>query len=472
MTAEPPPRPRLHRDEDGVLELTGPNNHDIWYAREDDAVELTGPDDKGWYTSHLRDWIPLCPDLKDSAIRLYWILRALVIDKYGPVRKLTLMELCRLLPTASGKPSSLSRVRGLLADLSRVGLISTPEGGPVTTSSRAKRSGALLRLRINDLPSRGYSGPRNAFAALDMIKPAAAQAADAATAEEAQRNADRRTRRATGQAGQKSDPHDGEGGAGQISGPRGQIFDPRGQIFGPDPGSDQEKRDPPFSPTVYSSRSDATPDAVGPTTGGFARACDDPAADSERASEGADGPGAAHPPRPGTAPRRSPRPRVRSTQPRVMPDGYDIVRAAVPAEIARPGTLLWVGLRRAIADLLTGNPTAGIPARTPEQVITRINSRWKGERGPERSAPGYTPATTSPADQPIRSRSAWLANAILWQDCADPRCEDGLLITTNVECLLCREHREETKVARRVCESAGQRMQEFVERQCSGLTSR
>ena len=75
--------------------------------------------------------------------------------------------------------------------------------------------------------------------------------------------------------------------------------------------------------------------------------------------------------------RRSPRPATVRTAPRQMPPGYDLVRAAVPVEVARPGTQVYVGLRRAVADLLTGNPAAGIPARTPEQVITRINRRCR-----------------------------------------------------------------------------------------------
>ncbi|MDX2290929.1 MULTISPECIES: hypothetical protein [Streptomyces] len=46
----------------------------------------------------MRDWVAVCPQLGDPAVRLYLILRSLVIDKHGPVRKLTLAELCHLLP--------------------------------------------------------------------------------------------------------------------------------------------------------------------------------------------------------------------------------------------------------------------------------------------------------------------------------------------------------------------------------------
>ena len=200
------------------------------------------------------------------------------------------------------------------------------------------------------------------------------------------------------------------------------------------------------------------PDAVGQGLGGFARAGAREGAAGE--NDGGDGGCAASDrdsiphqqdadPAPDPRPaRRSPRPATVRTAPRQMPPGYDLVRAAVPVEVARPGTQVYVGLRRAVADLLTGNPAAGIPARTPEQVITRINRRWHGEKGPERSARGYAPATTADADRPITSPQAWLAAAILGQDCTDPACEDGVLIGNGNPCTLCPERRADRSAAR------------------------
>ncbi|MEV8386634.1 hypothetical protein AB0P44_37790 [Streptomyces chartreusis] len=222
-------------------------------------AELLGPDDdEGFYTSQLHDWIPLCPQLKDSAVRLYWIMRALVIEKRGPVRKLTLLQLAHLLPSKqmqpgeAARPSSLSRIRGLLDDLSGVGLISTPEGGPVKSSSRASASAAPIRIRINDKPRRGYDGPRNAFALLDEVRRPAAEAAERAIRKERERAARKRVLRAQS-AGQISGPFDE---AGQISSPRGQISSPRGQISSPDSGSDQQDRHPPFRLSAKTYRSE------------------------------------------------------------------------------------------------------------------------------------------------------------------------------------------------------------------------
>ncbi|MEU8960063.1 hypothetical protein AB0C93_37885 [Streptomyces sp. NPDC048518] len=222
-------------------------------------AELSGPDEPdGLYTSQLHDWIPLSPELRDSAVRLYWILRALVIEKRGPVRKLTLLQLCYLLPAKPAKPgepvkpSSLARIRSLLKELSVARLLSTPEGGPIKTSSRANASGAPLRIRINDKPRRGYAGPRNAFALLDEVRKPAAEAAEKALKKERERAERKRAERAATDAGQKSSPRS----AGQKSSPLGQKSSPLGQKSSPHPGSDLQDREPPFSPPVHTLRSD------------------------------------------------------------------------------------------------------------------------------------------------------------------------------------------------------------------------
>ncbi|MFG2440846.1 hypothetical protein [Streptomyces sp. NPDC048508] len=223
-------------------------------ADDTESVELFGPDTDGLYTSQLHDWIPLCPELGDSALRLYWIMRSLVVEKYGPVRKLTVLQLAYLLPKKAvgpgeaPQPSSKSRIRNLLRDLSVVGLISTPEGKPVTTSSRASAASKPLRIRLYDKPRAGYTGPRNAFAHLDAIRPAAAEATRAEALREAQGRAAKR-------AGQNSDPLPLGPEAGQNSDPLGQNFNPLGQNSDPLPGADLQERDLPFSPPVQSSRS-------------------------------------------------------------------------------------------------------------------------------------------------------------------------------------------------------------------------
>lgn len=233
----------------------------------------------------------------------------------------------------------------------------------------------------------------------------------------------------------------------------------------PDSGIARDSGDPGVSKKTISKKTKKTnepvADAVGQSAGGFASAGAREGAAHQ--GDGGDGGSAASgtiPPQQQNTqqPRRSPRPATVATRERQMPPGADTVIAAIPPEVCRPGTTPWVGLRRAIADLLAGSPGAGIPGRTPSQVIERMNRCWYGGQGPERSAPGYIPATDALGDQPIRNRSSWLAAAILHQECPDPKCEDGRIITTGRDCADCAERRHELAVARQATAAAGARL--------------
>lgn len=202
----------------------------------------------------------------------------------------------------------------------------------------------------------------------------------------------------------------------------------------------------------------AVADAEGNSAGGFERAgADEDAGDEIGAADG----GCAASGTPGLPRQRhtSPRPRTTKTRPRQESDAFAIVRAAIPAAVAAPGTRLYAGLHRAINDLLNGAP--GIPRRSPEQVVARINRRWYGEQADARSVPDYRGCdrcTPSGCDAPrrseanpegcdrIRNRSSWLAEAIIAQDCPDPGCEDGQVIGGG-PCVACRERRARRRQA-------------------------
>ncbi|WP_284576672.1 hypothetical protein [Streptomyces sp. 2P-4] len=203
-------------------------------------------------------------------------------------------------------------------------------------------------------------------------------------------------------------------------------------------------------------------DAVGQPASGFASAGSRSGA--AKASQQDEGGSAA-------SAKTSPRPKTFKTRPRQTSPGFDLVRAAIPAEVARPGTRLYPGLHRAIEDLLTGNQAAGIPRRTPEQVLARLNRRWYGEKADARSAPGYRGCercTSSGCQAPrrshdnpdgcdrIRNRSSWLAAALLAQDCADPGCEDGQIIDGGA-CPLCAERAAEQRAITAAAEKAAAR---------------
>ncbi len=145
-------------------------------------------------------------------------------------------------PGERPEPSSGSRIRGLLDQLTGVGLVTTPEGHRLTTSSRALAAGQGLRMRINLMPRRSYAGPRNAFDVLDDIRPAAKEAALAARARERELAQARRAAREE-EAGTR--PQTSVAGAGQNSGPGGA-----GQNSDPDSGADLQDRELPLSPTA------------------------------------------------------------------------------------------------------------------------------------------------------------------------------------------------------------------------------
>ncbi|MGW8558147.1 hypothetical protein [Streptomyces tubercidicus] len=187
-------------------------------------------------------------------------MRALVLEKRGPVRKLTLWELCHLLPARGekkgGKPSSISRIRNLLRELAAIGLVTTPEGKKFSTSSRALASGRGVSMRINVMPVKTYKGPRNVFDVLDDVREAAEKSARLARQRELEQAAEKRAKQAEERTGQNSDPGD----AGQNSDPLGQNSDPLGQNSDPYSGADLQDREPPHSPPAQTSH----PEAVNP----------------------------------------------------------------------------------------------------------------------------------------------------------------------------------------------------------------
>lgn len=191
-------------------------------------------------------------------------------------------------------------------------------------------------------------------------------------------------------------------------------------------------------------KKDAVADAVGKSAGGFAPAGAREAAAGQ--TQNADCGSAASTKTTTPTKKQSPRPQTIKTRPRQLPAGYDTVRAAIPADVASPDTRLYPGLIRAVCDLLTGNAEADIPRRTPEQVIARINRRWHKER-------------TDQAE-PVRSPQAWLAAAILTQDCPDQSCEDGTILGAGRPCPACRERRAEERAATQAAAQLAARLAE------------
>ncbi|WP_043478299.1 hypothetical protein [Kitasatospora sp. MBT66] len=209
-------------------------------------AHLEGPGGDGLYGAYLLDWIAMCDDLQDGDTRGYWTLRALVYEHRGVInriRVLTMADICQLIPGPNGKPSSLTRVRGMLSRLSTVGLMSTPEGGPIKTSSRPGALTKPLRIKIHDKPCNGYVPRwRNVDEKLKAIQPQAEQAAQQATEQAAAKAMEERAKR----AGRNSDPESSEVPAGRNSDPGSRNSDPGSRNSDPQAAADQQEPDPFF----------------------------------------------------------------------------------------------------------------------------------------------------------------------------------------------------------------------------------
>lgn len=385
------------------------------------SVELYGPEDGGWYTTRVHDWIALCPFLRDPDVRAYLVLRALVLEKYkNPVRKLTLAVLCELIPGPNGKPSSLTRVRSMLAGLSSVGLICTPEGGPVKTSSRAGAAQRTIRIRINDMPSEGYQGWRNAEVKLSRINEAAAER----------------------EAGRNSDPGGGEGdqeeGAGRNSDPAGCNSDPGGSNSDPDPAPEQPERDAPLVPSFGTTN---IGDALAGRSPGDARR----ASSGSSACEGEGGSAASGKTSPSPTPNDDTRGPARdlkgsSKKAKHTPEQLAVVRQV--RSLFPPEFLKTLSDVPSLTDAILAGMAEG---RTVEQMGARImyrwvNHGWAEKFGAKELDPKRLVGPAVDMVRPLRKGDRFA--------CPDLRCEAGIIQGTEEACKLCPERIEDWKAER------------------------
>ncbi|WP_340689207.1 hypothetical protein REH65_33385 (plasmid) [Saccharopolyspora sp. ID03-671] len=139
---------------------------------QEEAQEFLAPDNGGWHYTIMRDWIAVCPDISATAARLYWIVRSIMHEKGDRKRRLSIDQICWLLPGINGKPSSETRVKTALRELEAAHLLSNPEGDVVRRWVTDPQTGKQTRenyrrWQIHDFPTQGYQGPKSAIALLD-----------------------------------------------------------------------------------------------------------------------------------------------------------------------------------------------------------------------------------------------------------------------------------------------------------------
>jgi hypothetical protein len=129
------------------------------------AFDLVAADGLRLSYTPIRDWAMLHPELRGTPFQLYAIMRSLVVDKAADQlsRRVTIDQLCWLLPGINGKPTSETAVKDALKVLDRLGLVTNPDSERLVTSTGRGGVEVRRRFQINDLPPDGFHGWRNAW---------------------------------------------------------------------------------------------------------------------------------------------------------------------------------------------------------------------------------------------------------------------------------------------------------------------
>ncbi|MFI1386675.1 hypothetical protein ACH4U8_45705, partial [Embleya sp. NPDC020886] len=128
-----------------------------------------------WSRTQVRDWSLLHPRVPHTSMRLYLVVRSMIIenDKRGGagLRPLTYDQLCWLLPGVNGKPTSLTTVKDALRVLDAEGLMTNPDDRRIVTSTGRGKVQVLRRFQVHDFPRDDYRGWRNAWDKLAAYRP-------------------------------------------------------------------------------------------------------------------------------------------------------------------------------------------------------------------------------------------------------------------------------------------------------------
>ncbi|MFE4658224.1 hypothetical protein ACFRFJ_16260 [Streptomyces hydrogenans] len=141
----------------------------------DEEIELVGDITDYWTFTMVRDWILLLPGITRTALHLYLLLRAMVSKTNGKerdLRRMSLDQLCWLLPGVNEKPASPTMVKDALRLLAEFNLVVNPEGERLITSTgKGGIQNALRKYKVNNLPPETYEGWRNVWDKLDAYTP-------------------------------------------------------------------------------------------------------------------------------------------------------------------------------------------------------------------------------------------------------------------------------------------------------------
>jgi hypothetical protein len=132
-------------------------------AQHTDDAGFIGEGTDLWSYTQVRDWILLTEGVPRTARHLYLILRSMLQEKRATgLRRMTVDQICWLLPGVNGKPISKRAAQNAIQDLLDANLI--------TCADPDDYNGPRL-YKVRDMPPEGYQGWRNAWDKLDAYVP-------------------------------------------------------------------------------------------------------------------------------------------------------------------------------------------------------------------------------------------------------------------------------------------------------------
>ncbi|MFJ7416585.1 hypothetical protein ACIQWZ_38175 [Streptomyces sp. NPDC098077] len=142
----------------------------------DEEFELIGTLNDYWTHTQVRDWVLLLPDMTRTALHLYMVLRSMIREnvrrKGGGLRRMSVDQLCFLLPGVNKKPCSPTMVKDALKLLDELNLVVNPEDGHLVKSTgKGGIQNSFRTYQVNELPPDAYVGWRNVWDKLDAYTP-------------------------------------------------------------------------------------------------------------------------------------------------------------------------------------------------------------------------------------------------------------------------------------------------------------
>ncbi|MFF3127775.1 hypothetical protein ACFVRD_37025 [Streptomyces sp. NPDC057908] len=146
-----------------------------------EMFEFSGTITDYWSYTQVRDYVMLMPGMTHTAYRLYNMLRSMIAEasrqRWTGMRRMTIDQLCWLLPGPNDKPMSISAMYDVLKTLEKLDLVVPKdvlelEGITQLKGKERAAKGISRGFTVNDLPPDAvHTGWRNAWDKLDAYRP-------------------------------------------------------------------------------------------------------------------------------------------------------------------------------------------------------------------------------------------------------------------------------------------------------------